>query len=136
MKQRRRKYADGDYGHKRWPRGKPVLQVSMAIEPTPDTQDRNAKTLRFVFHGAYAKMLNYVFWVLRGRLFDDFRMTEYMVPIILNGKCYRSLIIQIEQPDFHRLSLSEWPLIIRHLMERTFRCQVTYFDNFDKFLNT
>jgi hypothetical protein len=134
MKQRKRKYQDGDYGHKRWPRGKPMLQVAMAIEPTDDTQEDTYKTLRFVFHGAFKLMLSHVFRQLRERLFNDYSVTEEVMQIV-NGKCYRSLIIQIEQPDLHRLSLTEWPLIIKSMMERTFRCKLTYFTNYEKFLN-
>jgi len=52
LKQRKRRYPEGDYGHKRWPRERPV-----------------------------------------------------------------------------------WPTMIKGMMERRFRCEVTYFDNYEKFLN-
>lgn len=136
IKQRKRKYADGDYGHKRWPRGKPVLQVSMAIDFSDDGQECTDNTLLFVFHGAFKLMLSHVFGQLRRKLFEDYFLTEEMMPKIINGKCYRQLTVKIEQPDFHRLSLNEWPLIIKSMMERTFRCEMTYFDNYEKFLNT
>lgn len=133
---RKRRYTEGDFGHKRWPRGIPVLQVAMAIEPMDDAQHDNEKPLRIVFHGAFNVMLRHVFGLLRNRLFRDFMLTEDMMTTIINGKCYHFTTVQIEQPDYHRLSLNEWPLIIKHLMEQTFRCEVTFFENYEKFLNT
>ena len=136
IKQRKRRYSDGDYDHKVWPSGNPVLRVAMSIEPCVDAHDGQEKSLRFVFHGAFKPMLSHVFGQLRDRLFHDYSMTEDMMPAIINGKCYRSLMIRIERPDFHRLSLSEWPLIIKSMMERRFCCEVTYFTDYEKFLNT
>jgi hypothetical protein len=135
MKNRKRKY-DGDYGHKRWPREEPMLQVAMSIEPVGEAKESNGKALKFVFHGAVKMMLSHVFSQLRERLFKDYSITENMMPTIMNGKYYRSMTIQIEQPDFHRLSITEWPLIIKSMLERTFRCEVTYFTDFEEFLNT
>jgi len=111
-----------------------VLQVAMALEPTDEAPGESL--LRIVFHGAPKLMLRHVFGLLRERLFKDFSLDEDIMPIIINGKCYRSIIIQIEQPDFHRLSLSEWPLVIKHIMERIFRCEVTFFEDYENFLNT
>jgi len=133
MKNRKRKY-DGDYGHKRWPREEPMLQVAMSIEPVGEAKESNGKALKFVFHGAVKMMLSHVFGQLRDRLFKDYSLVENIMPIV-NGKCYHSLSIRIQQPDFHRLSLIEWPVVIKHLMERTFRCEVTYFANYEKFMN-
>lgn len=131
---RKRRCQNGDYDYNVWPRGKPVLQVAMAVEPV-EAQEDDKKPLRIVFHGASKLMLRHVFGLLRGRLFEDFSLTDEMMPAIINGKCYRSMTILIEQPDFHRLSLNEWPTIIKSMMERRFRCEVTYFDNYEKFLN-
>lgn len=131
---RKRRCQNGDYDYNVWPRGKPVLQVAMAVEPV-EAQEDEKKTLRIVFHGVSKLMLRHVFGLLRGRLFEDFSLTDEMMPAIINGKCYRSMTILIEQPDFHRLSLNEWPTIIKSMMERRFRCEVTYFDNYEKFLN-
>ena len=91
--------------------------------------------LRFIFHGATKLMLRHVFGQLRNRLFNDFLLTEDIIPTIINGKCYHSIIVQIEKPDFHRLSQNEWPLIIKSMVERTFRARVKYFAEYEKFLN-
>ncbi len=131
---RKRRCQNGDYDYNVWPRGKPVLQVAMAVEPV-ESQEDDKKNLRIVFHGASKLMLRHVFGLLRGRLFEDFSLTDEMMPAIINGKCYRSMTILIEQPDFHRLSLNEWPTIIKSMMERRFRCEVTYFYDYEKFLN-
>lgn len=140
MKQRKRRYAEGDYGHKRWPRERPVWQVAMAIEPTADEKlgqrigDKDCP-LRFVFHGAKPLMIDVVFTRLRGKLFGGYQMTEEMQTRMLNGKCYRSWVVEVSEPDLHRLSVPEWPAIIKQMMESIFRCQITYFENYETFLN-
>lgn len=109
----------------------PVMQVAMAIEPGSNGD----ATVRLAFKGAAKMMLTHVFTALKGKLFDDYSMAEEIATRMRNGACSRTLTVSIEGPDFHRLSLCEWPAIIRHLMERTFRCRLTFFDKYDKFLN-
>ena len=139
VKRRKRRYPEGDYGHKRWLRA-PVWQVAMAVEPTADERlgqqaGVDGCPLRFVFHGAAPLMLDVVFTRLRGKLFDDYQRTEEMHTQMLNGRCYRSQVVEVTNPDLHRLSLPEWPTMLSSMLQRTFRCQVTYFDSYDKWLN-
>ena len=129
VKQRKRKYQDGDYGHKQWPRERPVWQVALAIEPTGNGP------LRLVFHVPHPRLVVTVFNQLRGTLFKDYQMTEEVMTQMLNGKCYQAWVVDVIQPDLHRLSLSEWPAMIKSMMERRFRCQVKCFDSYEKFLN-
>lgn len=109
----------------------PVMRVAMAVEPMSEGDT----TVRFAFHGAAKVMLTHVFVNLKGKLYADYSMTEEISTQMLNGKCHKTLTVSIEHPDLHRLSLPEWPAVIRHLMERTFRCRVTCFDKYEKFLN-
>lgn len=134
MKRRKRKYSVGDYGHRTYVRP-PVLQVAMAIEPCDDGIADNEQTLHLAFHGATKVMISHVFQTLRGRLFKDYSVTEHFASQIINGKCFHTLVVLISDPDLHRLSLREWPSIIGHIMERTFRCRVVYFEKYEKFLN-
>lgn len=127
MRKRYKHDGDGNKQHVRWQ----VMRVAMAVEPMSDGD----MTVCFAFHGATKVMLSHVFTNLKGKLFADYSMTEDIANKMLNGKCCRTLTVRIEQPDFHRLSLSEWPSIIRYLMERTFRCRVTYFEKYELFLN-
>ena len=112
-----------------------MLRVAMALEPADEAREQRG-SMRIVFHGASKLMLRHVFGLLRGRLFKDFSLTDDMALTIINGKCYRTIAVRFDQPDFYRLSLGEWPIIIKHLMEQAFRCKVTFFENYEKFLNT
>ena len=134
MKRRKRKYPVGDYGHRTFVRP-PVLQVAMTLEPYSGGLTECTQTLHFAFHGASKVMLTHVFQTLRGRLFRDYSITEKIAPQILNGKCCHTIVVLIDNPDLHFLSVCEWPSIISYILERTFRCKVAYFDKYEKFLN-
>lgn len=123
----------GDYGHKKWPRPT-VWQVSFAMQPR-EVECNHERPLTFVWHGSALKMIHYVFGIFRGTLFQDYSCKEEIAPQILNGKCWQTYIIEIKEPDEHRLSISEWPQIITHMLEKRFRCKVTYYKNYNKFLN-
>lgn len=126
---RKRRYQEGDYGHGRWPRGKPVWQVAVVVEPTDDT------TVRLAFHVPHPRLVAAVMDCLQGTLFDGYTISEDICPAIINGKCYRSWVAEVRNPDLHRLSLAEWLSLIKSMMERRFRCQVTCFDDYEKFIN-
>ena len=129
MKQRKCRYQDGDYGHSRWPRGRPVWQVALAVEPTDNG------VVRLAFHVPHPLLVTEVMDRLQGTLFEGYALTEDICPAMLNGKCYRQWVATVRNPDLHRLSLAEWLPMIKSMMERRFRCEVTYFDNYEKFLN-
>ena len=111
------------------------MQVAMSIEPVEASHEDAETSLRVVFRGAFKLMLRHVFGHLRQRLFKDFSIVDNITPTIVNGKCYRSMTVQIEKPDLYRLGLAEWPLMIKSMMERTFRVQVTFFESYERFLN-
>lgn len=134
VKRKKRRYPNGDYGHKVFPRPL-VLQVAMAVEPPTGSLLEEVNPLRFAFHGASKVMLSHVFRELKDKLFRDFSLQEDIANQMLNGKCYSTLVVTIDTPDLHRLSVGEWPAVIAHLMERSFRCRVTYFEKYEKFLN-
>lgn len=109
----------------------PTMRVAMFFEPMTD----GVATLCVIFHGAAKAMLAHVFRKLKGSLFSDYSMTVKTSSTTTNGKCRKTLVVHIRDINTHYLSLREWPVIIRHLMERTFRCRVTCFDKYEKFLN-
>ena len=123
----------GDYGHKKWPRPT-VWQVAFAMEKQ-EVECNTEKPLTFAFHGSCLKMINYVFGQLRGTLYEDYTCKEEIATQILNGKCWHTYIVEIKKPDERWLSANEWPIIIKYMMERRFRCKVTYYKNYNKFLN-
>ena len=106
-----------------------VWQVAMAVEPGEDGM------LRFAFHAPCPSLIKDVFDRLRGTLFEDYQITEEVMGQIINGKCYRAWVAEVRGADTHKLSVTEWPMVIKGMMERRFRCRVTYFENYDKFLN-
>ena len=107
-----------------------MWRVALAVEPTDDG------TVRLVFHVPHPILVRIVFNQLQGMLFSDYQMTEEIMTQILNGKCFSTWVVTVSKPDLHRLSLNEWPTMIKGMMESRFRCEVTYFDNYEKFLNT
>ena len=133
MKQRKRRYQQCDYGHKRWQRGKtrekPVWKVAVVVYPTDDY------TVRLLFRVPHSVLVTTVFNILQGSLFKSYTSEWVEQPNRLNGKCYRLMALTVHEPDLHRQSLPEWLPLIKSMMERRFRCQVTCFDNYEKFLN-
>jgi hypothetical protein len=129
MMHRKRKYLDGDYGRSRWSRGKPVYQVAVAVEPTDDG------AVRLAFHVPHPRLVTEVMDRLQGTLFEGYAISEDICPAMLNGKCYRSWVVTVRQPDLHRLSLAEWLPMVKSMMERRFNCQVTCFESYERFLN-
>ena len=100
-----------------------------------EVECNHERPLTFVWHGSALKMIHYVFGMFRGTLFQDYNCTEEIAPQILNGKCWQTYVVDIKEPDEHRLSVSEWPQIITHMLEKRFRCKVTFYKNYNKFLN-
>jgi len=136
VKVRKPRYPVGDYGHKRWPRPL-VLQVAVAIVPRSEPSgSEQQEPLTFAFHGAKKLMLTHVFTRLRGTLFANYAVTEHIDNQMLNGRSYLTLLVSVNEPNVNGLSPEEWPCLIAYLMERTFRCKVTYFAKYEKFLNT
>ena len=106
-----------------------VWKVAVFVEPIEDG------TLRIAFRLPNPILVSTIFDRLRGTLFYSYKMVENIMTNIVNGKCYRSWIVSVNQPYFQRLSLSEWPVIVKNMMEQRFHCNVTCFENYEKFIN-
>lgn len=129
------RYPEGDYSRRRKQR-EMVIRVAVAIEPTSGNHVGEDGALRFAFHGATQRMLTHVFRTLqKGGLFADYVITESTQMPMVNGRSYRTLTVEVARPDLQRLSKGEWPQLIAHLMQSTWRCRVTCFDRYQKFLN-
>lgn len=109
-------------------------RVAMTMETQEVIQDVEMP-LRFWMYGVRRSVVDGLFNELRGRMFRKFTLEEKILPRILNGKCYRSWVVTIEKPDIHRLSIDEWMPLFKSMMESRFRCEVTLFDRFERFLN-
>lgn len=91
--------------------------------------------LEFSFHVPRKEFITNVFSKLDKSLFSGYTVSEIFTPAIVNGKCFRSFSVNIKKPDFNLLSISEWPFIIKSIMENTFNCRFIFFDDYNEFLN-
>ena len=105
-----------------------MWQVGVAVERAAGTE------VRLAFH-APKRMVTTVMDCLNKVLFEGYELTGEFMPQILNGKCHLAWVADVRGADLHRLSLKEWLPMIKSMMERRFRCRVTCFEHFDKFLN-
>jgi len=69
-------------------------------------------------------------------IYDNCQVKVEIMPDIVNGKCYRSVVAMIDHPDTKALAESEWPVMIIHFIKDVLGYDVTYFENYEKFLNT
>lgn len=107
-------------------------QASFAIDWRGTNQDK----LCFVFHGATKPMLVNVFDLFKGNLYKDYSVGFETMPAMLQGKCYANRVVSIKEPNQNMLNVEEWPMLIKKLIEDNYRWSVTYFQNYEKFLNT
>ena len=129
MKQRKRRYQEIAYERSLWPRGMPTYRVAVVVGPSDDGK------VRLVFHVPHPLLVTVVMDRLQGTLFEGYCLREEYCQSMLNGKCYKACVTEIRGADTLRLSVKEWPMMIKSMMERRFRVQVTCFDNYERFLN-
>lgn len=54
---------------------------------------------------------------------------------IIHGKHYKSVIASIVRPRFDILSEDEWTIMIIHLLRNLTPCEVTFYPEYEQFLN-
>jgi hypothetical protein len=86
-------------------------------------------------HGAVKAMVRRIMDPLRNTLYKDYSLEWEPMTDRLNGRCSRTLVLTIDDPDLHRLGVDEWVQLIKDSMERLFLCRVKVYDDCDKFLN-
>ena len=86
-------------------------------------------------HGAVKAMVRRVVDPFRGTLYKDYSLEWEEMGDRLNGRCYDSLVLTIDEPDLHRLGVSEWVPLIKDRMERLFLCRVKVFTDYNQWLN-
>ena len=91
--------------------------------------------LCFAFHGA---TMEEVREALQGmsNLYGDCRVTVERTTRLRNGKCHDTVVATIAEPHLDMLSEKGWPMMIERFLVKLTPCQVTWFDDFDRFLNT
>lgn len=89
----------------------------------------------FEFHNTSSLIVRVVFARMKS-LYQECKVTTELMPDIVNGKCYRSIVATITSPDERLLSLDKWPMIIIHHMQDIYDCEVKYFKDYETFLNT
>jgi len=86
-------------------------------------------------HGAVKAMIRRVIDPLRNTLYKDYTLEWEPMMLWLNGRCSRTLVLTIDSPDLHRLSVDEWLTLVKDRMERLFLCRVKVFTDYNRFLN-
>lgn len=86
-------------------------------------------------HGAEKVMVKRVIEPLRGMLCKDYALKCEQIIDRLNGRCNRSMVLTIDSPDLHSLSVEQWLPFIKNRMESLFLCHVTVYDDYTQFLN-
>lgn len=89
--------------------------------------------LCFVFHGVQKNTINRVFGRFQN-FCDSYKITAERRNII-NGKCHYNIVVEIAKPRTDILPLTDWPMMITHLLQKEVLCDITYFDDYEKFLN-
>ena len=118
-------------GRRKAEKNPPTWNIAFAA----DWRGSDADQFCFVFHGAFREMLTTVFDILKGNLFDAYDLEDEHQFGILNGRCYRAWVVHITNPDLQNMSLREWTSLITLLLQKHFRCKVTFFKDYEKFLN-
>lgn len=90
--------------------------------------------LRFVFHGVSRDVVRNVFNKM-SRFYGRCSVTIDKA-VITNGRCYIRVVAEVGKPDFDILPEADWPMMITRFLQKSVRCNVTYFDSLSKFLNT
>ena len=86
-------------------------------------------------HGAVKVMVRRVVDPFCGTFCKDYTLQWEEMGDRLNGRCYDSLVLTINEPDLHRLGVGEWVPLIKDRMERLFLCRVKVFTDYNQWLN-
>ena len=103
-----------------------IPRISFAMTP----QDGE---LTFTFHGTNRQTIINTFSHLSS-LCTDCLVTSEQLPFI-NGKCNYNIIATLSEPRTDILSPADWPMTVTRFLQKELICEVTYFDDYNKFLN-
>lgn len=110
-----------------------TLTRRVAVAVVPDMEDG---TLAIAFRGATREMVAQSVRWFQGHLCRQIQLKSQRLPFIVNGKCHWQYEITATGIDTQRLAVQEWLLLICNNMKRNYPCEVTFFSDYDKFLNT
>lgn len=94
---------------------------------------RKDQRLCFVFNGASRQAVSRL--VDKMSSFCGGCQIEVEKLRITNGRCYESVVAAVSDPNTDILAEAEWPTIVTRFLQKDMPCEVTYFDNYEKFLN-
>lgn len=92
-----------------------------------------SERLCFVFYGVTNRTITNIFRNIRSLYNDCEVITEKAR--ITNSKYSNSVVATITNPHTNILPIDKWPMMIARLLKKSTACEVTYFDDFNKFLN-
>lgn len=90
--------------------------------------------LCFVFHNTAKWVVRKVFDKMNP-LYRECDVTIELMPDIVNGKCFRSVVATITQPNEQLLAVNQWHDLIISYMKGIYDVDVKYFKDYEKFLN-
>jgi len=117
---------------------KPVMRQVAIVQTWRTYCGPNGEEMRkftIELHGAAKVMVKRVIEPLRGTLCKDYTLKCEQIIDRLNGRCNRSMVLTIDSPDLHSLSVEQWLPFIKNRMESLFLCHVTVYDDYTQFLN-
>lgn len=113
------------------PNNRKLLSIHQTISFAKEWRDGQ---LCFAFHGATKQVIGNLFDRLTQFCGDCQITTDSLLHNITNGKCQRSVFVRTKA-DTDILSEKELANMIIHMLQKETHYTVTYFDNFEKFLN-
>ena len=95
---------------------------------------RQGKQLHFIFHGVSVLSVSNAIQKM-SRFYGNCSVRVEKAGIT-NGKCYSSVVAIVTRPHTDILPEADWPMMITRFLQKSVRCNVTYFDSLSNFLNT
>lgn len=100
-----------------------------------DWRGENDDQLTFVFAGAWISLLKRVFNFFGQTLFKSYNIELDQSCVLRNGHVYNRLAVTIIDPFLDMASVDTMRLVIERRLHSEVRCDVVYFNDYEKFLN-
>jgi len=112
------------------------VAIIQTWQPAYDEQGNVTHILTLELHGATKTMVERAINFECKDIFQGYTLEYEYYKNKNNGRCYRTLVLTIRQPNLQLLSAEVYPSFIKTRMERFFACCVTIFTDYEKFINT
>lgn len=113
----------------------PLKSLRWHVAFTIDYRGRNGGHFCFLFHGATYRMLRTVFDKMRPVCGEYYIDREHMYSLLHAHSSFTD-VVSFYSPNTELLSPEDWAPIISRLFEASYKCDITYYKNLEKFLNS